>query len=325
MSFVKTGVLLVNLGTPDEPSPEAVKRYLSEFLTDKRVIDLNRWVWLPLLKGIILPRRVPRVAKLYQSIWTDDGAPLLAYSRQQQRALAKSLSGDIVVGLAMTYGSPSLDSALGDMLSQGVNKLIVLPLYPQYSSTTTGAVWDALNASLAKRRNIPELIFIRDYATHPLYINALAETVSRSFEQHGRPDLLVFSYHGIPERYVEEGDDYPQRCLQTTQKLAESLGLTDKDYLIVYQSRFGKEEWLKPYADETLAQLPAKDIKHIQVICPGFSADCLETLEEVAVTNSKLFLDAGGEEYHYIPALNADPLHIHFLQQLILNRLGNSE
>lgn len=322
MSFVKAGALLVNLGTPESPTPEAVKRYLSEFLMDKRVIDLKRWVWYPLLNGVILPRRVPRVAKLYQSIWTNEGAPLLAYSRQQQSALNKCLSSDIIIELAMTYGAPTFCDALNNLLSQGVNKLIVLPLYPQYSSTTTAAVWDALNAELAKRRNIPEVIFIRDYATHPLYIHALSESIEQSFIQNGRPDKLIFSYHGIPERYALEGDDYPQRCQQTTAALVEKLGLSSQEYMIVYQSRFDKEEWLKPYADETLKQLPGEGTKNVQVICPGFSADCLETLEEVAVTNQALFLSAGGEQYHYIPALNAEPLHIRLLQQLVLSRLG---
>jgi ferrochelatase len=325
MSFVKTGVLLVNLGTPDEPTPRAVKRYLSEFLMDKRVIDVNRWIWTPLLKGLILPRRAPRVAKLYQSVWTEQGAPLLAYSRQQQQALDKCLSADILVEVAMTYGSPSVDDAITRLLAQGVKRLIVLPLYPQYSGTTTGAAWDALNRALARRRNIPEVIFIRDYAQHPLYISALAESVERSFSENGKPELLVFSYHGIPQRYAKEGDDYPLRCTETTQALVAKLNLNEDQYLTVYQSRFGREEWLKPYADVTLQALAHDGVKHIQVICPGFSCDCLETVEEVAVTNRNLFLSTGGETYHYIPALNAEPLHIRLLQQLILAHLPSAD
>ena len=323
MSSVKAGVLLVNLGTPEAPSSTAVKQYLTEFLLDKRVIDLNRLIWLPLLKGFILPKRAPRVAKLYQDIWQEEGAPLLVYSRQQQYALDKSLSADIMVELAMTYGQPSMESAIETLLQAGVKKLIVLPLYPQYSSTTTAAVWDGLNRVLAKQRNLPEVLFIRDYADHPRYINALADCVMSSFAKNGRPDLLLISYHGIPERYVEEGDDYPLRCQKTTEALVEKLSLKEGEYRMCYQSRFGNEVWLKPYTDETLAQLPQQGIKNVQIICPGFASDCLETLEEIAVANKKLFLDNGGENYHYIPALNADAAHIRLLQQLVLSRLND--
>lgn len=324
MTPVKAGVLLVNLGTPDAPSPKAVKQYLAEFLLDKRVIDLNRFTWVPLLKGIILPRRVPKVAKLYQEIWQEDGSPLLVYSRQQQQALDKSLSADIMVELAMTYGQPSMEDAIERLLQAGIKKLIVLPMYPQYSCSTTAAVWDALSRVLAKTRNIPEVMFVRDYADHPRYINALADSVINSFAKNGRPDLLLISYHGIPERYAAEGDDYPLRCQKTTEALVEKLSLKEGEYMMCYQSRFGKEEWLKPYTDETLTQLPNQGIKNIQVICPGFAADCLETLEEIAVANKQLFLDNGGENYHYIPALNADAGHIRLLQQLVLSRFNET-
>lgn len=312
----KLGILLVNLGTPDAPTPAAVKRYLSQFLKDRRVVDTPRWLWYPLLHGVILPKRAPRVAKLYQAVWTNDGSPLMVFSKAQQRALSARLPKDIPVELAMTYGSPSVSGAVDRLMAQAVTKLVVLPLFPQYSGSTTGAVWDALSEALAKRRNLPEIHFIRDYAEHPQYIAALAESIRESFAEHGQPELLVFSYHGIPQRYASEGDDYPKRCKATTEAVVSLLGLSAGQYKMTYQSRFGKEPWLLPYTDETLKSLPEHGIKHIQVICPGFAVDCLETIEEIAVENKKLFLSAGGEAFIYIPALNATSAHINLLQQL---------
>lgn len=325
MSIKKTGVLLVNLGTPAAPTPEALKRYLSEFLLDKRVIDTPKWLWYPLLKGVILPRRVPKVVELYKAIWTESGSPLMAYSLQQKEELNKCLSDDIMVELAMTYGEPSIDTALDNLQKEGVKRIIVLPLYPQYSCTTTAAVWDALARALSHRRDVPDISFIRDYATEPYYINALADSVERSIEKYGKPDLLLFSYHGIPKRYGDEGDDYELRCKETTLALVHKLGLTEQQYRICFQSQFGKEEWLKPYTADMLAELPKTGIKRIHVICPGFAADCLETLEEIAVENKARFLSAGGVYYRYIPALNADPLHIKLLQRLVLKRLCDGE
>ncbi|MDR0805194.1 MAG: ferrochelatase [Enterobacteriaceae bacterium] len=319
MSQLKTGILLVNLGTPDAPTIGAVKRYLAEFLQDRRVVDTRRLIWYPLLHGIILPRRSPRVAGLYQSVWTQEGSPLLVYSRKQQLALAQRLT-DTPVELAMTYGSPSVNEALTRLLDHGVQRLVVLPMYPQYSCSTTAAVWDALSAAFAKRRNLPEVVFIRDYAEHALYIAALVASIKVSFEQHGQPDLLLFSYHGIPQRYADEGDDYPQRCEATTKAVAAALGLMQSQYKMTYQSRFGREVWLQPYTDETLKALPAQGIKKVQVICPGFSADCLETIEEIDKQNRAFFMAQGGEFYHYIPALNDSPAHIDLLQALVTKK-----
>ncbi|HBQ2084425.1 TPA: ferrochelatase [Klebsiella pneumoniae] len=315
MHQTKTGILLANLGTPDAPTPRAVKRYLRQFLSDKRVVDTSRLLWWPLLRGVILPIRSPRVAKLYQSVWMVEGSPLMVYSRRQQQALAARLP-DTPVALGMSYGSPSLASAVDDLLAQGVEHIVVLPLYPQYSCSTVAAVWDELARILAKKRAIPGISFIRDYAEHPDYIHALAASVRASFAVHGEPDLLLLSYHGIPQRYANQGDDYPQRCRDTTRELVSALGLPPERVMMTFQSRFGREPWLTPYTDETLKMLGEKGTKHIQVLCPGFAADCLETLEEIAVQNREIFLEAGGKQYEYIPALNADAAHIEMMVNL---------
>lgn len=315
MHHKKPGILLVNLGTPDAPTSEAIKRYLKQFLSDKRVVDTPRLLWWPLLRGVILPIRAPRVAKLYESVWMEEGSPLLAYSRRQQQALAARLP-DVPVVLGMSYGTPSLQSAVDELLAQGVDQLIVLPLYPQYSCSTVAAVWDELARILATKRAIPGVSFIRDYATDRHYIQALAASARASFERHGEPDLLLLSYHGIPQRYANEGDDYPQRCRDTTRELVSALGISPDKVMMTFQSRFGREPWLTPYTDETLKMLAEKGVKHIQVMCPGFSADCLETLEEIAVQNCELFLEAGGQKYEYIPALNDDAAHIEMMVNL---------
>jgi ferrochelatase len=315
MSQTKAGILLANLGTPEAPTPEAVKRYLRQFLSDQRVVDTSRLLWWPLLRGVILPIRSPRVAKLYQSVWMEEGSPLMVYSRRQQAALAARLP-DVPVALGMSYGSPSLASAVEELQSQGVEHIVVLPLYPQYSCSTVAAVWDELARILAPKRHIPGISFIRDYADDPAYINALANSVRASFARHGEPDLLLLSYHGIPQRYADEGDDYPQRCRDTTRELVSALELPPEKVMMTFQSRFGREPWLTPYTDETMKMLGEKGVKHIQVMSPGFAADCLETLEEIAVQNREFFLEAGGEKYEYIPALNDSPDHIEMMVSL---------
>ncbi|EIQ77419.1 ferrochelatase [Shigella flexneri 1235-66] len=315
MRQTKTGILLANLGTPDAPTPEAVKRYLRQFLSDQRVVDTSPALWWPLLRGVILPLRAPRVAKLYQSIWMEDGSPLMVYSKAQQQALAQRLP-DTPVALGMSYGSPSLESAVDELLASGVEHMVVLPLYPQYSCSTVAAVWDELARILARKRGIPGVSFIRDYADDSSYIDALAKSARDSFAQHGEPDLLLLSYHGIPQRYADEGDDYPQRCRDTTRELVSALGLPPEKVMMTFQSRFGREPWLTPYTDETLKMLAEKGTRHIQVMCPGFAADCLETLEEIAVQNREIFLEAGGKQYEYIPALNAAPEHIEMMVKL---------
>ncbi|BFI63302.1 ferrochelatase [Yersinia pseudotuberculosis] len=316
----KPGVLMVNLGTPDAPTSKAIKRYLAEFLSDRRVVDTSPLLWWPLLHGVILPLRSPRVAKLYQSVWMEEGSPLLVYSRRQQKALAARMP-DIPVELGMSYGSPNLPEAIETLLAQGVTNLVILPLYPQYSCSTSAAVWDAVARVLKGYRRLPSISFIRDYAEHPAYISALKQSVERSFAEHGQPDRLVMSFHGIPKRYAQLGDDYPIRCEDTSRALRAALPLPAEKIIMTYQSRFGREPWLTPYTDETLKSLPSQGVKHIQLICPGFSADCLETLEEIKEQNREFFLHAGGEKFEYIPALNDDEGHIALLEQLIRHNI----
>ncbi|MBC5849803.1 ferrochelatase [Vibrio metschnikovii] len=311
----KLGVLLANLGTPDEPTPKAVKRFLSQFLHDHRVVDLTRWIWCPLLHGVILPLRSPRVAKLYQSVWMDEGSPLLVYSKRQQEKLQQRL--DYPVELGMTYGNPSLLSGMQALRDQGVEKIIVLPLYPQYSATTTAAVFDGLAKAMKTQRVIPEIDFITDYHDHPLYIRALADKVRSSWSEKGQGDVLICSYHGIPKRYADNGDIYPQHCRKTTHLLAQELGLSDQQVMMTYQSQFGKEEWLQPYTDKTMQALPSQGMKKIDILCPAFSVDCLETLEEISEENKHLFLEAGGEAFNYIACLNDSDLHIEMMVDLI--------
>ncbi|MFG1175168.1 ferrochelatase [Erwiniaceae bacterium CAU 1747] len=311
----KPGVLLVNLGTPDAPTTSAVKRYLKQFLSDKRVVDTPRWLWWPLLNLGILPIRSPRVAKLYASVWTDEGSPLMVFSQRQRDALAEKL--DIPVALGMSYGNPSLKSAVDSLMAQGVNRLIVLPLYPQFSCSTVASVWDGLSRVFAGYRSLPTVHFIRDYADHPAYIAALKASVERSFAQHGKPDLLLASFHGIPQRFANEGDDYPKRCYDTFNALKAALGLSESEAMLTFQSRFGREPWLMPYTDETMQGLPAKGVKHVQVMSPGFSSDCLETLEEINEQNREFFLHAGGTRFEYIPALNDDEAHIAMMLELV--------
>ncbi|AIZ79685.1 ferrochelatase [Actinobacillus equuli] len=315
MTSNKIGVLLANLGTPDEPTAPAVKRYLKQFLSDPRVIDLSKFKWQLILNGIILPRRSPKVAKLYQEIWTEQGSPLLSISRQQQQALQNYFNQqnrNVLVELGMSYGNPSIESATDRLIKAGVSKIIVLPLYPQYSSTTTASVLDAFARGLTQQRKIVPFEFIHSYHDDPLYIQALANTI-----QLAEDEKLLFSFHGIPKRYQTEGDFYPEHCQQTAQLVADKLSLSDEQWLVTYQSRFGDEEWLQPYTDETLEKLPSQGVKKIAVICAGFSADCLETLEEIAEENKENFLNAGGQSYRYIPALNANADHIAALAKLI--------
>ena len=311
----KPGVLLVNLGTPDAPTTSAVKCYLKQFLSDKRVVDTPRWLWWPILNLGILPIRSPRVAKLYASVWMDEGSPLMVYSQRQRNALAEKL--DMPVALGMSYGNPGLKSAIDELMSQGVTRMIVLPLYPQFSCSTVAAVWDGISNVFAGYRSLPTVHFIRDYAEHPAYIAALKASVERSFARHGKPDLLVGSFHGIPQRFVDEGDDYSVRCHDTFNALKSALGLSDSEAMLTFQSRFGREPWLAPYTDETMRSLPTKGVKHVQIMSPGFSADCLETLEEINEQNREFFMHAGGTHFEYIPALNDDEEHIAMMVELI--------
>lgn len=313
----KVGVLLANLGTPDAPTTPALRRYLAEFLADPRVIEIPRVIWLLILHGIILRVRPRKSAALYKSVWTSEGSPLLAISKQQQAAIQTELGDGYSVKLGMRYGNPSIASALRELQQEGVRKIIVLPLYPQYAGPTTGSTFDAVATELKNWRWVPELHFINNYCDYPPYVEALANSVREHIEQHGVPQKIIFSYHGMPKRYLTSGDPYFCLCQKTTRLVQEKLGLDKNICLTSFQSRFGREEWLKPYTDETLEQLPKDGIKNIAILSPAFSADCLETLEELAVENRHAFLDAGGEKYAYIAALNDRPDHIRALAALL--------
>ncbi len=325
-SSPRYGVLLVNLGTPDQPTPSAVRRYLREFLSDPRVIDTPRLVWWVILNAIILVVRPSRVAKLYQSVWTDQGSPLLAIGKRQVAALCAELERrqgyPVPVALAMTYGNPSIKDEIAGLQAQGCQRILVLPLYPQYSGTTTAAIFDAIAKALRSQPDLPELRFINDYHLDTGYITALAESVKEQWQTKGRSERLLISFHGVPERYVEAGDPYVGQCRATAQDLAEALELDDGQWLCSFQSRFGPAEWVKPYTDKTLQQWGAEGVSSVDVICPAFAADCLETLEEIKIQNRDFFLEAGGKAYHYITALNDRPDFIHCLAQLVERNTG---
>lgn len=318
---IKTfGVLMVNLGTPEAPTSKAVKAYLKEFLSDVRVVDAPRLIWWFVLRVILLIRPKP-VAKAYKSIWTEEGSPLLAISRKQAAALQQQLTldtaKDIPVELAMTYGNPSISSASNMLRSKGVERILVLPMYPQFSSSTTAAIYDKLSNLLKECPHLPEMRWIRDFHDYPAYIDALAQSVEQQWNETGRSEKLLMSFHGVPERYTAKGDPYEHQCRLTADLLAERLGLQQEQWQCCFQSRFGREEWVKPYTDKTLIQWGKDGVKSVDIICPAFSADCLETLEEIQVENKEYFLEAGGENYHYIPALNDNQDHIEMLSQLV--------
>ncbi|OOF70717.1 ferrochelatase [Rodentibacter caecimuris] len=323
MKIKKIGVILANLGTPAAPTPEAIKQYLWQFLTDPRVVDLPKLKWYPILKSIILPLRSKRIAKNYQSIWTEQGSPLLTISQQQRQALQDYLERQgitVQVEIAMTYGNPTIHRAVRTLLNNQIEHLIILPLYPQYSSTTTGALLDAFASALKSERGLIPFDFIHSYHIDKNYIDAVVNSIKVRLKSD---EFLLFSYHGIPLRYENAGDYYRQHCKQTSIAIADKLGLTENQWAISFQSRFGKEEWLQPYTDQFLSQAVSQNIQKIAVVCPGFSADCLETLEEIAEENREVFLNAGGLSYQYIPALNTEPDHIKMMADLILNKIKN--
>ncbi len=322
-NHTRTGVLLVNLGSPDAPTTAALRRYLAEFLGDPRVVEAPRWLWWFALHGVILRIRPPRSAKSYARIWMDDGSPmgspLIAISHRQTEALrAKFANNDqVVVELAMRYGNPSIASALAKLQQAGVEQLVVLPLYPQYSATTTASVFDEVCRVLQQQRAIPGLVFIREYYRRDAYINAVASSIEQHWRDHGRAQKLLFSFHGIPQRYVDAGDPYAEQCKQTAERIAARLQLKTEQWMLVFQSRFGREPWLQPYCDKTLESLPQQGVKSVDVVSPGFAADCLETLEEIDMENREIFLRAGGEQFHYIAALNDRADHIDALLDIV--------
>ncbi|MCU7797952.1 MAG: ferrochelatase [Candidatus Thiodiazotropha sp. (ex Myrtea spinifera)] len=320
------GILLVNLGTPDEPTTPAVRRYLAEFLSDPRIVAIPRFLWMIILHGIVLRVRPKRSAEAYRSVWTDEGSPLLVISQKQQAALEEAvkprLGGNVTLALGMRYGNPSIPSALEDLRKKNVQRLLVLPLYPQYSATTTASIFDAITNELQHWRWIPEIRFIHRYHQEPAYIAALSESIREYRQQQGEANKLLFSFHGIPRDYYESGDPYPDECHATAQAVVKNLGLSEDQWQVSFQSRFGAQEWMKPYTDETLKQWGAEGIENVQVVCPAFSADCLETLEEIAQENRDYFLETGGQSYAYIPALNDRPDHIAMLADLVVKHAG---
>jgi len=306
----RTAVLLCNLGTPDEPTPQAVRRYLAEFLSDQRVVEIPRLLWMLILHGIILRFRPAKSAAKYASIWLPEGSPLKVWTEKQAKLLQGWLGQRnhfVKVKWAMRYGSTSIASQLDAMKAEGVTRVLVVPAYPQYSATTTASVWDAVYQWAQKTRAIPELRFVNHYHDHPDYITALAASVERYWRKNGLPDKLVMSFHGVPERTLHLGDPYHCECFKTARLLAERMGLENDQYQVTFQSRLGRAKWLEPYTEPTLIAMGKAGLKRVDVICPGFTSDCLETLEEINMEARAAFLNAGGKVFHYIPCLNDDP------------------
>lgn len=320
------GVLLVNLGTPQQPTKAAVRPYLRQFLSDPRVVEAPRLVWWLALHGFILRFRPGRSAEAYRQIWTDQGSPLLLHSQNIAKALQENLStilsGTVNIELAMSYGQPSIGSALDSLYSKNVQRMLLLPLYPQYSGSTTGSVFDAVSGALSKRRWVPEFRFVNHYYDSNDYLTALAASIREYWEANGRGERLLFSFHGLPYQMLLDGDPYHCHCQKTARQVAAKLQLGDDEWAIAFQSRAGRGEWLRPYTDEMLAQWGQSGAGKIDVICPGFAADCLETLEEIAIRYAAVYAQAGGGELRYIPALNAREDHIQALSRVVQKNIG---
>ena len=321
----KTAVVLCNLGTPDAPTPAALRTYLAEFLGDHRVVEIPKPIWWLILHGIILRVRPAKSAAKYASIWMAEGSPLKVWTERQARALQDHLQAQghqVMVRYAMRYGSPSIASQMDELKSEGVTRVLVLPAYPQYSATTTASVFDAFYSWAHQVRLIPELRFVNKYHDHPGYIAALAARIQSHWALLGRPDKLVMSFHGVPERTLHLGDPYHCECLKTARLLAQALGLDKHQYKATFQSRFGKAKWLEPYTEPTLIEMAKDGIKRVDVVCPGFTSDCLETLEEIAQEAREAFLSNGGQAFHYIPCLNADEAWITAMGEIALQHMG---
>jgi len=318
------GVLITNLGTPDSPTKKDLKKYLNQFLMDKRVVDLSRLFWVPLLKLIILNVRPKKSAKLYKSIWTDKGSPLLAMSKNILQSLKHTFSEDnrdITFDLGMRYGNPSIKEALQRFKDKSISRILVLPLYPQAGSPTTSSTLDAVNSHLSTQSWTPNLRFISGYHDHRDYISSISRSVKESFSKNGKPDKLIFSYHGMPDRYLQEGDPYYCFCHKTTRLVAEKLILDKDHYEMAFQSRFGYEKWLQPYLDDMIPEMAKNGVNHLQIISPGFSVDCLETLEEINIQYRELFEDNGGKKFNYIPCLNDSDHQLKMIRNLVLENI----
>ena len=316
-----TGILITNLGTPDAPTPAALRKYLAQFLSDPRVIETPRWLWWFILHGVILRLRPRRSASAYRKVWTEAGSPLLAISQKQCAAIRSALTDNnkqaLHIELGMRYGNPSIRSALEKLRNCDIRKLLILPLYPQYSAATTASAFDAVTDVLKTWRLVPQVKMLTGYYDDPGYIEALVESIRSHWAQSGKPDKLLFSFHGLPKAYVLAGDPYEDECRATARLVAGELALDEDLWAISFQSRFGPRKWLQPYTDKLLRKWGKRGIGHVQVICPGFAADCLETLEEIQLQNRDFFLSAGGKKFSYIPALNDRPRHIAALCDII--------
>lgn len=313
----KKGVLIAYLGTPDSPDVLSVRRYLKEFLSDPRIIEVPKIIWWFILNIFILNFRSFNSARLYKSIWTDGGSPLLVNCIKIKEKVQKSLPSNYQVALGMRYGNPSIKSALNELKEANCRDIEVITLFPHYSATTVGSIFDAVSTEIKSWRWVPSVKFLNSYHDNPLLIEILSKRIQKSFESQGKPDKLVFSYHSIPKKYFDSGDPYHCLCQKTSRLIAEKLSLDEKDYITAFQSRFGPSEWLKPYTSETMKSLPKEGIKSVQVVSPGFGVDNLETLQEIDIENKEYFEDAGGENFHYIPCLNDDDDHVEFLISLI--------
>jgi ferrochelatase len=323
----RTGILLINLGTPAAPTPAAVRSYLREFLSDPRVVEIPRALWNPILYGLVLTTRPRKSAERYAAIWTEDGSPLEVYTARQakllQGLLGERLKAGIVVEHAMRYGEPSIASVLGRLKAARVERLLVLPLYPQYAASTTASAFDAVFEWCQRTRNVPELRLVKHFHDHPAYIRALGDSVREFWRAHGRPDRLVMSFHGVPRYTLERGDPYHCECQKSARLLAAELELPDTAWQIAFQSRFGRAEWLRPYTADAAAELGRSGVRRIDVVCPGFVSDCLETLEEIALEVKALFLNAGGKAFNLIPCLNDRPGWIAALAAIAADTLGD--
>ncbi len=321
----RTAVLLCNLGTPDAPTAPAVRRYLAEFLGDHRVVEIPRLIWMAVLHGIILRVRPAKSAAKYATIWTDEGSPLKVWTKKQAQALQEVFNAHgehVTVRYAMRYGNPSIASQLDALKAEGFTRILILPAYPQYSGTTTASVFDAVYHWGLRSRVLPEFRFINHYHDHPAYIQALAERVRTHWAEHGQAERLVMSFHGVPERTLHLGDPYHCECYKTARLLGEALGLTKAQYMVTFQSRFGKAKWLEPYTEPTLIALAQQGVKRVDLICPGFTSDCLETLEEISQEAQEAYLHAGGEVFHYIPCLNDASAWIQGMHALCQSHMG---
>jgi len=320
-----TGVLITNLGTPDAPTAEALRRYLKEFLWDPRVVEIPRPIWWLILHAFVLTTRPKKSAEAYKQVWTENGSPLLSISLQQrdkiQQQLAEKIAGPVKVELGMRYGNPSIATALEKLKAANAQRILVLPLYPQYSAATGASTLDAVAKAFEKIRYVPDFRFVSHYHDNPAYITAVSNSIKKYWDEHGQAEKLFFSFHGMPAATLTAGDPYFCQCQKTARLVAEQLSLSDDQWIVAFQSRFGKAEWLKPYANETLKKLGESKLKSLQVVCPGFSADCLETLEEMADENKEVFQSAGGGDYQYIPALNDNDEHMTTLSDLIMQNL----